>query len=102
MHEYFQLRNSIEPIFERHGFGMEAEELHPNVFGSAFCVFSRGKRKFRVIWDGKDGCGVVQVLSAPNSWSDLLTRVPESRESDFERIASVLAQSLETELADGT
>jgi len=74
MHEFFILKEAVQ------GLGIEAtaEELHPDVFGSAYCVFGAGTNpSFRLVWDGKDGFGILQIQDSVGTWIDIGPFVPE-------------------------
>lgn len=61
MHAYNILKNIAEAILVKSAYRQVSEEYRPDVFGSAYSVFERGSSKVRLIWDGKDGWGYVQV-----------------------------------------
>ena len=52
MNEYSAIRDAIQNL----GASVTEEHLHPEAFGSAYCVF-KGKWGpiFRLVWDGKEG-----------------------------------------------
>jgi hypothetical protein len=67
MHEYIVIRDAIKTL----GASVVEEHLHPESFGSAYCIFegSDGLR-FRLVWDGKEGYGFLQSLKQNNTWQD--------------------------------
>ena len=74
MHEYFTLKEAITGL----GISPSLEELHPDDFGNAFCIFDVGvETPFRLIWDGKDGCGFLQTPDGSGGWSDAGPFLPE-------------------------
>jgi hypothetical protein len=75
MDSYGTLKQLAAPIFQRTGHKQTAEEIRPDVFGSAYSVFDNGHSKIRLVWDGRDAWAVAQLL-APNSsndWHDIST-----------------------------
>jgi hypothetical protein len=67
MHAYESLRELVRGV----GGTLIEEHLNPEVFGSAYAVFSgRSGGKFRLVWDGKESCGLLQVLATPEEWKD--------------------------------
>lgn len=68
MHEYTVLRSAVENL----GAVCVEEHLHPEAFGSAHCLFKCGDGEFRLVWDGKEGYGFLQIPSdRPGGWSDV-------------------------------
>ncbi len=72
MHPYYLMKDLLKPIFQKSGHKEISEELHPDVFGSAFSVFDNGRCKIRLIWDGKDGWGYAQTFNqgAREKWQE--------------------------------
>ena len=72
MHPYSFLKARVEAAALPAGFQLFCEELHPDVFGSYFCIFERGDQQLRLVWDGKDGVGFLEsrVGSGPD-WRPL-------------------------------
>lgn len=72
MHPYTALKQFVARVFERSGHRQTAEELQPDVFGSAYSIFDNGHSKLRLVWDGKDGCGFAQIGGGDaNDWRDI-------------------------------
>ena len=76
MHPYNILKSIAEPILEKSSYRQVSEEYRPDIFGSAYSVFECGTKKVRLIWDGKDGWGYVQVYfriadNQPGDWQDI-------------------------------
>lgn len=82
MHEYFRLKTVLLPVLERVGFRESNELLQPDVFGSAWSEFALGTRLFRLVWDGKDGFGFLQIRKG-DVWDDIPVYVPEGTEEEF-------------------
>lgn len=51
------------------GASLVEEHLHPESFGSAYCVF-RGAAggRFRLVWDGKETCGFLESSIGGDEW----------------------------------
>jgi hypothetical protein len=81
MHEYYQIKKAALPILNTAGYE-EVEEVQPDVYGSIHTLFSNGIKNIRLIWDGKEGCGLVQVYDG-KSWNSIAGRVPESSSDVF-------------------
>ena len=70
-HPYYFIKSIVENILIPKGYIVDDEELNPDVFGSAYCIFKQKNGKsFRLIWDGKDGWGYIQVPDNVG-WKDL-------------------------------
>jgi hypothetical protein len=50
----------LKSILEEHGMVLVKEELHPNVFGSAYSIYKVSEEELRLVWDGKDGAGFLE------------------------------------------
>ncbi len=88
MHEFFILKEAVQ------GLGIEAteEELHPDVFGSAYCVFDSGCHPvFRLVWDGKDGIGFLQIRNSVGTWADTGPEVPEGAGPSSPQFSELIA-----------
>ncbi len=83
MTEYEQIKSALAPVLEKGGIMQIEEELEPDVFGSAYSVFSGKGLSYRIIWDGKDGCGYIQV-SENDCWVNLKASAPETNHGAFE------------------
>ena len=55
MHEHQRIKNVLAPLLAAEGFIEVDENWRPDVFGSAYTTFSNGRRRVRLVWDGKDG-----------------------------------------------
>lgn len=98
MHEYFKIKEAIEPILSAQGFTEESENIRPDVFGSIVSIFTRADERVRVVWDGKDGVGIFQIEDASDSWRDLLPYIPESTEAEMGQAIQELADRVRLEL----
>jgi hypothetical protein len=65
MHSYDSLREYVVGT----GAALVEEHLHPESFGSAYCLF-RGAAggRFRLVWDGKEACGFLEANSGGGEW----------------------------------
>lgn len=74
------------------GLELLSEELHPDDFGSALALF-RGKndRNFRLVWDGKDGCGFLQVQLESGGWENRPPFVSECFSENSQALKELLA-----------
>lgn len=78
-HELNELKSIADSLLLPVGFKLQAEESHPDVFGSYFCIYSRADLDIRYIWDGKDGVGYLEIKPAHDySWRAFSSYVPES------------------------
>ena len=74
MHPYTMLKK----IVEESGAILSEEDVRPDVFGSAWAVYSRGQNRIRLVWDGKDGCGVLQRPVADGwNWENASSTITE-------------------------
>lgn len=83
MTEYGQIKNELAPIFERSGLLMVKEELHPEIFGSAFSEYSGRGLLYRIVWDGRDERGYIQAYEN-GRWKDLKVSASAANHTDFE------------------
>jgi len=67
----------LKSIVEELGFTPKEEELHPEVFGSAWVIYATQSAQLRLVWDGKDGVGFLECRShATGKWeaiSEIMT-----------------------------
>jgi hypothetical protein len=48
------------------------EQLHPEHFGNAQCVLAaQNQPPFKLVWDGKQGVGFLQVKNTVGVWTDI-------------------------------
>ena len=83
MTEYEKIKSTLVPVLDNGGIIQVEESLGPDVFGSAYSVFSGKGLSYRIVWDGKDGCGYIQSLEN-NDWINLNASSPESSHNAFE------------------
>lgn len=87
MHEYSTLRELVKGT----GAILIEEQLSPDVFGSAYAVFSCGNDgRFRLVWDGKDGCGFLQGSAAGSQWEAVGPVIPEGHIESVSLISAFL------------
>ncbi len=84
MTEYRKIRDALSPTFERFGLHELEENLEPDVYGSAFSVFSNKTLKYRIVWDGKDGCGFIEHEKKGSVWEKLNVSAPEGTQNAFD------------------
>ncbi len=92
MREYYKIKDALIPVFEAARVSEVKEALQPDVFGSAYSEFEGKRGKFRLIWDGKDGWGLVQQQTK-SGWEDLPNFVRKSE--DFDKNLSALVAGVE-------
>jgi hypothetical protein len=97
MHEYHEIKEAVSKVLGDAGFVEEHEELHPDVFGSMFSTFARASEQYRIVWDGKEGCGRVD-RNREGNWIELNPTVPESTEAEFHENLGHLLKALSLEL----
>lgn len=68
MREYTVIKDAIKNL----GATIIEEHLHPEVFGSAYCIFAGNNgTQFRLVWDGKEGYGLLQSAKTSDTWTDV-------------------------------
>ena len=82
MNEYEQIKNELAPILASSGLELIKEEMEQDAFGSAYSVYSGRGLTYRILWDGKDGCGYIQSLMK-NNWINLKATAPEISHNAF-------------------
>lgn len=98
MIEYEELKSVVSPVFKRAGLILIVEEKHPEVFGSAYCEYKGKGLHYRVIWDGKDGCGYIQSMTK-QGWQDLDATVPEGTQKELESALMIVRIKLVEHIA---
>ncbi|MFO7690717.1 MAG: hypothetical protein R6W83_09240 [Cryobacterium sp.] len=92
--------SSIREVVRGTGATLVEEHLHPEAFGSAYGVFvGRAGARFRLVWDGKEGLGFLQLLVAPDEWKNQGPTVRERVGSKFSNLPQFLATA--ESLAEG-
>lgn len=87
MHAYSSLREVVRGA----GGTLVEEHLNPEAFGSAYAVFAGRGRRFRLVWDGKESNGLLQVESASGQWEDRGPLVRERGGGSFSEMPTFLA-----------
>jgi hypothetical protein len=100
MHEYYLIKESVEPVLDKLGFVEDFEEVRPDIFGSIHSLWRKLGVSVRLIWDGKEGMGYAQVSQTKGEWKDIKPYIPEGTESDFRLAISELTASLSDVLAE--
>lgn len=83
MNEYHKIKAALIKTLERAGLSQSNEELLPDVFGSAHSEFLGKDLAYRIVWDGRDGCGYIQAFEK-GAWVNLKASAPESEHNAFE------------------
>jgi hypothetical protein len=87
MTEYEILRNVLQNL----GAVLTDEKLYPDSFDSAFGDFSaKDGSTFRLVWDGTQGCGYLQSMTADKLWKDLSPMVLDVSDDNEERMVKWL------------
>jgi len=84
------------------GAELTSEDLHADVFGSYVATYANSGRAIRLVWDGKDGWGFVQLHRSGDDWADAtdfltegdLESVPQNHVK-IERFRQVVAALLQ-------
>ena len=87
MHSYSTLREVVRGA----GGTLVEEHLCPDAFCSAYAVFAGCGPRFRLVWDGKENYGLLQVQSAPGQWKDRGPLVRERVGESFSDMPAFLA-----------
>lgn len=67
------------------------EHLSPEMFASAYAIFSGQGKRLRLVWDGKEGYGLLQVETAAGEWIDQGPLVRERFGGNFSNLPAFLA-----------
>lgn len=83
MTEHEKIKSVLAPVLEKGGIKQIEEKLEPDVFGASYLIFSGKGLSYRIIWNGRDGCGYIQS-SEKEGWVKLDVSAPEARHNAFE------------------
>jgi hypothetical protein len=87
MTEYEILRNVLQSL----GAVLTDEKLYPDSFDSAYGDFTaKDGSTFRLVWDGTQGCGYLQSMTADKLWKDLSPMVLDVSDDNEERMVKWL------------
>jgi hypothetical protein len=87
MTEYETLRNALQHL----GAVLVEEKLYPDSFNSAYGDFTaKDGSTFRLVWDGTQGCGYLQSMTAEKLWKDLSPMVLDVSDDNEERMVKWL------------
>lgn len=87
MTEYEILRHTLQNL----GAILTEEKLYPESFDSAFGDFTaKDGSTFRLVWDGTQGCGYLQSMTAEKLWKDLSPMVMDVSDDNEERMVKWL------------
>jgi len=73
----------LQKIVEDLGATLIEQDYRPDVFGSALAVYSQSGNSIRIVWDGKEGWGILQSPQSDGSWKDA---APLLKECDLEGV----------------
>jgi hypothetical protein len=87
MKSYEILRNAVVQL----GAVLTDEKLYPETSESGFCDFvAKDGSTFRMVWDGTQGCGYLQSMTADKLWQDLSPMVMDVSDDNEERMVKWL------------
>ena len=87
MKSYEILRNAVVQL----GAVLTDEKLYPETSESGFCDFTaKDGSTFRLVWDGTQGCGYLQSMTADKLWKDLSPMVLDVSDDNEERMVKWL------------
>ena len=87
MKSYEILRNAVVQL----GAVLTDEKLYPETSDSGFCDFAANDGStFRLVWDGTQGCGYLQSMTADKLWKDLSPMVLDVSDDNEERMVKWL------------
>lgn len=79
VHELYLLKAVVEGVLVGGGFELRTEKSHPDDFGSYYAVYGADDREVRFVWDGKEGCGLLEHRSFGSpGWTVLVDPIPEA------------------------
>jgi hypothetical protein len=88
VHELYALKEVTDELLLTSGYELLVEESHPDVFGSYFAEYSRGARRVRFVWDGRDGWGFLETRTVDSSsWDSVGEPIRESTAEEMRTIA---------------
>ena len=87
MKSYEILRDAVVQL----GAVLTDEKLYPETSESGFCDFAaKDGSTFRLVWDGTQGCGYLQSMTADKLWKDLSPMVMDVSDDNEERMVKWL------------
>jgi hypothetical protein len=85
MHPYTMLKEMLRDV----GAEPSSEDQELDAFGGCVAIYANGRRTIRLVWDGKDGWGLVQQCDVENEWTDATEPLTEG---DLEGVPQNLAK----------
>ena len=86
-----QAYSNLREVVRGAGGSLVEEHLHPEAFGSAYAVFAGRGPRFRLVWDGKESYGSLQVERTSDQWKDQGPLVRERVGGSFSDMPAFLA-----------
>ena len=88
MHELNALKEIAELYLISAGFSLEEEASHPDAFGSYYAIYARAWQAIRFVWDGKEGCGLLEYrFPGEDAWQPLGPSIPEASSDEMRDFA---------------
>ncbi len=95
MHEYRKIKNAVVELLAPSGYQEDKPDTDLDYCGSIHCIYTSGKKRFLIEWDGEEGFGSVELWQDDNTWSMLEPIVPEAIESKFNKNLAALCQTIQ-------
>lgn len=88
-----QAYSTLREVVRGAGGTLMEEHLNPEAFGYAYAIFSGRGPQFRLVWDGKESYGLLQVETASGQWKDKGPLVRERFGGNFSDMPAFLAMA---------
>ena len=97
MHEYHKIKIEILKLLKPLGYKEAKSDTELDYYGSLHSIYTREEKRFMIQWDGEEGFGSVESWKN-NTWTMLISIVPESTETEFKNNISALCNELKLQL----
>lgn len=95
MHEYYKIKAAVVPLLASAGYAEIKPDTELDYCGSKHCIHALDDKRFMTLWDGEDGCGLVEYWLEDDGWVTLEPIVPEAAEKDFNNNLDLLCSVIE-------
>jgi len=98
MHEYHKIKNEVVKILIPLGLSESKSDTETDFCGSVYCIYSCGKKRVMIEWDGEESFGSVSLWQGHNNWVSLKPIVPGGSESEFTQSLEELCKVVREQL----
>ena len=92
------MKDTIGNLLSQAGYNEVKSDTETDVYGSVYCIYALGRKRFMIQWDSEEDFGSVEFWQSDNMWVTIEPIIVDESEQNFNNGLSELCQVINAKL----